>query len=129
MSFELVQAAARSPAFDPTPPPVSLAEAHVAYKLLTGQDIENDVFADLVNYGRVALVAPIGASKSSLARCILKPNGHRLAPIWINVATEEHDRISTVRGFLEILAGQLVSKASSPARYQARRSTRRRAVR
>lgn len=116
MSFELLNAAARSPAFDPNPPPVSLAEAHVPYTVLTSQSIEEDVRNDLVNYGRVALVAPIGAGKSSLARYILKPNGHHLAPIWINVATEDHDRIATVRGFLEVLATQLVGKATRTKR-------------
>jgi hypothetical protein len=79
--------------------------------VLTGRDVEADVRRDLSNYGRVALMAPIGAGKSSLARYILRSDGHNLAPIWINVATEEHDLIGTVRGFLEVLATQLVRKA------------------
>lgn len=111
MSFPLLEASGRSPAFDPTPPPMSLAEAHVKYSVLTGDDIEGEVAKELAGFGRVALVGPTGSGKSSLARYVLKPNGHALAPIWINVATEDHALIGTVRGFLEVLTSQLVRKA------------------
>jgi hypothetical protein len=111
VSQTLLDAAGRSPAFDPMPPPGSLAAAHVPYSHLTGEDVEAALSRQLEGYGRVALIGPTGAGKSSLARYVLRPNGHRLAAIWINVATERHDAIGTVRGFLEILGGQLLHKA------------------
>lgn len=119
MSAELLADASINPCFDPTPPPGSLAAAHVSYRLLVDEDLEGAVAERLANYQRLALVGPIGSGKSSLAHYLLRPNGQALAPIWINVATEAPDRVSTVRGFLELLASQLLRKAQNAARLSA----------
>jgi len=111
MSFDLVDQASRSPAFDPTPQPESLAAAHVPFQVLADNDIEGRITASLNQFGRISLVGPSGSGKSSLARYVVRPNGQELAPIWVNVATEDHEKIATVRGFLEILGNQLLAKA------------------
>lgn len=114
MSADLIAAAAATPAaFDPTPLPESLSACHVPFTHLIGRPLETEIGTRLVGYERLALTGPTGCGKSSLARYALRTAGQPLAPIWINVATEDHTRIATVRGFLEILVSQLVSRANA----------------
>jgi hypothetical protein len=61
-------------------------------------------------YGRVGLVGPSGCGKSGVIRYALSKDD--VAMILINVVTEDRSAIATVRGFLEILVSQLVSRAS-----------------
>jgi hypothetical protein len=110
----IAKAADARAAFDPTPPPSSLHVCHVPFEELTGaaSQVETLVSRRLADYDRIALTGPIGCGKSSLARYALRDWHGRLAPIWINVATEDHERVASVRGFLEILVSQLSARAA-----------------
>lgn len=113
MSAGLVAAAADArAAFDPTPPPHSLDVCHVPFEELTGVgEVETLVARRLEAFDRIALTGPVGCGKSSVARYALRHRTGRLAPIWINVATEDPD-VGSVRGFLRILVSQLTSRAA-----------------
>jgi hypothetical protein len=114
MSTRLVAgAAANRAAFDPTPPPDSLHVCHVPFERLTGVgELETQVTRRIAAYDRIALHGPIGCGKSSVARYALREWEGPLAPIWINVATEDHAEVATVRGFLSILVSQLAARAA-----------------
>jgi hypothetical protein len=126
VSRALVAAAADAPAaFDPTPPPDSLQECHVPFEQLTGVgELESTVASRVERYARIALTGPIGCGKSSVARYALRQWGGPLAPIWINVATEDQDRVATVRGFLEILVSQLSARADRANRITEEQRTK-----
>lgn len=119
MSRALVTAAHGAPvAFDPTPLPESLPFCHVPMRDLVGDDLEGRIAERLLGYGRVALVGPTGCGKSSVARYLLAGTD-RLAPLWINVATEDHARIASPRGFYEVLIAQLAAAAAAANRLSA----------
>lgn len=108
MSRELVRAAAVGREFDAEPLPDSLPECHIPFGELTGHDVEGALDERLFAYGRVGLVGPVGCGKSSIVRYILRQAPvDRFAPVYVNVATEEPEKVQTPRGFLEVLISQL----------------------
>lgn len=122
MSFELVRAAALGRAFDAEPLPDYLAACHVPFGELTGDDVEGALHARLRAYGRVGLVGPVGSGKSSIVRYVLRHDSDdaRFAPVYVNVATEDPDKVQTPRGFLEVLVSQLSRAAHKAGRLDDR---------
>lgn len=112
MSHDVLAAARTTPqAFDPTPMPDSLAICLTPYEeLVSGCNLESELRTHVTNHGRVGLVGAIGSGKSSVSRYAL--GTPELAMIALNVVTEDRDKIATVRGFLEILVSQLLSRAN-----------------
>ncbi|HEV3323383.1 MAG TPA: hypothetical protein VG147_14460 [Solirubrobacteraceae bacterium] len=116
MSHDALAAAKATPqAFDPTPMPDSLAVCLTPYEqLVSGCNLESELRTHVTNHGRVGLVGAIGSGKSSVSRYAL--GAPELAMIALNVVTEDRKKIATVRGFLEILVSQLLSRANSAGR-------------
>jgi hypothetical protein len=111
----LIAAGATMQAFDPTPMPDSLAMCLMPYEqLVDGCHLESELRAAVARYGRVGLVGGIGCGKSGVSR--YAPGGPGLGMIALNVVTEDREKIATVRGFLEILVSQLLSRASVATR-------------
>jgi hypothetical protein len=101
-------------AFDPTPMPDSLAACLKPYQeLVPGCSLESDLQSAALGYGRVGLIGGIGCGKSGVSRYAL--SGQGLAMVALNVVTEDREKIATVRGFLEILVAQLLSRATAAA--------------
>ena len=119
MSREALSAAgATMQAFDPTPMPDSLAACLMPYEqLVPGCNLETELRSAVASFGRVGLVGGIGCGKSGVSRYAL--GGPGLAMIALNVVTEDRDKIATVRGFLEILVSQLLSRATHADRVSA----------
>lgn len=113
MSLDLVREAALGRAFDAEPLPDSLADCHVPFSALVGEDVEGDLTARLERYGRVGVVGPVGAGKSSLVRYVLRADA--FAPIFVNVATEDPVKVRDPRAFLEVLVAQLARTAARAA--------------
>lgn len=103
--------AALGPAFDPEPPPSELAACHTPHRSLGGEDVEGQMTELLVRFARVGVVGPVGCGKTSLARFVAESSA-TLAPIYLNVAAEDHDKVSTPRGFLELLVSHLADAAA-----------------
>ncbi len=102
-------------AFDPTPMPDSLATCLKPYEqLVAGCSLESELRATVAGYGRVGLIGGIGCGKSGVSRYVLGSPG--LGMIALNVVTEDREKIATVRGFLEILVAQLLSRATVASR-------------
>jgi len=111
----LIAAGATMQAFDPTPMPDSLAVCLKPYEqLVPGCNLESELRAAVKRYGRVGLVGGIGCGKSGVSRYALGAPG--LAMVALNVVTEDREKIVTVRGFLEILVSQLLSRATVASR-------------
>jgi Cdc6-like AAA superfamily ATPase len=116
VSHDALAAAKATPqAFDPTPMPDSLAICLAPYEqLVPGCNLESELRTHVTNHGRVGLVGAIGSGKSSVSRYAL--GTPELAMIALNVVTEDREKIATVRGFLEILVSQLLSRANFAGR-------------
>jgi hypothetical protein len=111
----LISAGATMQAFDPTPMPDSLAVCLKPYEeLVAGCNLESELRVAVAGYGRVGLVGGIGCGKSGVSRYALGAPG--LGMIALNVVTEDREKIATVRGFLEILVAQLLSRATIATR-------------
>jgi hypothetical protein len=106
--------AALGPAFDPEPPPSELAACHTPFGALGADDVEGQLTALLERFGRVGIVGPVGCGKTSLARYVADTS-QRLAPIYLNVAAEEHEKVGSPRGFLELLVTHLADAAAAAA--------------
>lgn len=107
----LIAAATSMQAFDPTPMPDSLAACLKPYEqLVPSSQLETEIRTAVASYGRVGLVGGIGCGKSGISRYALAHDG--LGMIALNVVTEDREKIATVRGFLEILVSQLLSRAT-----------------
>jgi hypothetical protein len=105
MSHDLIRQAALGRAFDPEPLPESLPVCHIPFLELVGEDVEAELTERLLQFGRVGVTGPVGAGKSSLVRYVL--DDERFAPVFVNVAIEDPDKVSEPRGFLEVLVAQL----------------------
>lgn len=116
MSRDALIAAGESlSAFDPTPMPDSLAMCLRPYEqLVPGCNLETEIRQAVAAYGRIGLVGGIGSGKSGVSRYAL--GGPGLGMIALNVVTEDRKKIGTVRGFLEILVAQLLSRATAASR-------------
>jgi len=111
----LIAAGETMQAFDPTPMPDSLAVCLKPYEqLVEGCALESELRAAVAGYGRVGLVGNVGCGKSGVSRYALGTPG--LGMIALNVVTEDREKIATVRGFLEILVAQLLSRATVASR-------------
>jgi hypothetical protein len=111
----LIAAGESMSAFDPTPMPDSLAMCLKPYEqLVPGCNLETELRQEVAGYGRVGLVGGIGSGKSGVSRYAL--GGPGLGMIALNVVTEDREKIATVRGFLEILVSQLLSRATVASR-------------
>jgi hypothetical protein len=111
----LIAAGESMSAFDPTPMPDSLAVCLKPYEqLVPGCNLETEIRQTVAGYGRVGLVGGIGCGKSGVSRYALGSPG--LGMIALNVVTEDREKIATVRGFLEILVAQLLSRATAASR-------------
>jgi hypothetical protein len=111
----LIAAGESMSAFDPTPMPDSLAVCLKPYEqLVPGCNLETEIRQTVAGYGRVGLVGGIGCGKSGVSRYAL--GGPGLGMIALNVVTEDREKIATVRGFLEILVAQLLSRATAASR-------------
>jgi hypothetical protein len=111
----LITAGESMGAFDPTPMPDSLAMCLRPYEqLVPGCNLESDIRQAVARYERVGLVGGIGSGKSGVSRYAL--GGPGLGMIALNVVTEDREKIATVRGFLEILVAQLLSRATAASR-------------
>lgn len=107
----LIAAGESMSAFDPTPMPDALAMCLRPYEqLVPGCNLESDIRQAVARYERVGLVGGIGCGKSGVSRYAL--GGPGLGMIALNVVTEDREKIATVRGFLEILVAQLLSRAT-----------------
>lgn len=115
--------AALGPAFDPEPPPSELAACHTPYAQLGGDDVEGTLTERLERFGRVGVVGPVGCGKTSLARYVAETSP-ALAPIYLNVAAEDHDKVSSPRGFLELLVSHLADAAAEATGGGARQQDR-----
>jgi Cdc6-like AAA superfamily ATPase len=109
MSIEALRAAL-SPAFDPELPPSELAACHTPYARLNADDVEARLRTLLESYNRVAITGPVGCGKTSLARFVAD-GSPALAPIYLNVAAEDRDKLKTPRGFQELLLTHLADAA------------------
>jgi Cdc6-like AAA superfamily ATPase len=109
VSHELVREAALGRAFDAEPLPDSLAACHVPFSRLVGRDAEGELRERLVRRGRVGVVGPVGSGKSSLVRYVVQDD--RLAPVLVNVATEDAEKVGDPRAFLEVLISQIARTA------------------
>ncbi len=120
MSADALAAAQASPqVFDPTPPLESLAAVLEPYEALQpASRLESNLRERLAAYGRIGLIGPSGSGKSGVARYTLDCD--ELAMMLISVATEDYEKIAQPRGFLEILIGQLLSRANAAARISTR---------
>jgi hypothetical protein len=107
--------AALGRSFDPAPRTSELAKCHRPYALLTGRDVEAELRRALGNYGRIGVTGVSGSGKSSLVRYATDLD-ERLAPIYLNVAAEDHDKVRDPRGFPELLITHLVDTASDAAK-------------
>lgn len=106
----LIAAGESMSAFDPTPMPDSLAVCLKPYEqLVPGCNLETEIRQTVAGYGRVGLVGGIGCGKRGVSRYAL--GGPGLGMIALNVVTEDREKIATVRGFLEILVAQLLSRS------------------
>ena len=115
--------AALGPAFDPEPPPSELAVCHTPYAQLGADDVEGTLTELLERFGRVGVVGPVGCGKTSLARYVAETSP-ALAPIYLNVAAEDHDKVSSPRGFLELLVSHLADAATEATGGGARQQDR-----
>jgi hypothetical protein len=113
MTHALLREAALGRAFDAEPLPDSLPECHVPFAELVGQDAEGELRARLERYGRVGVVGAVGSGKSSLVRYVLRDE--RFAPVFVNVAIEDPDKVKDPRRFLEVLVSQLARTAARAA--------------
>jgi hypothetical protein len=111
----LIAAGESMSAFDPTPMPDSLGMCLRPYEqLVPGCNLETEIRQAVTRYERVGLVGGIGCGKSGVSRYALGSPG--LGMIALNVVTEHREKMATVRGFLEILVAQLLSRASAANR-------------
>ena len=114
MSYQALKAALGRP-FDPTPPSSELAACHVRYSELTGADVEGDLRRALAGFGRLGVTGVSGSGKSSLVRFSVDLDA-RFAPIYVNVATEQHELVRDPRGFLDVLITHLADRARDVAK-------------
>jgi hypothetical protein len=97
--------------------PDSLAMCLRPYEqLVPGCNLESEIRQAVGRYERVGLVGGIGCGKSGVSRYAL--GGPGLGMIALNVVTEDREKIATVRGFLEILVAQLLSRATAASRRE-----------
>jgi hypothetical protein len=120
VSLEALRAALGRP-FDPTPPTSELAGYHAPYSRLTGDDVEGTLRSELRRFGRVGVVGVSGSGKSSLVRYVAD-NDEALAPIYLNVAAESHDKVRNPREFLDVLITHLADTARDIARLSDERN-------
>ena len=113
MSQQALKAALGRP-FDPTPPTSELAGYHAPYSRLTGDDVEGRLRAELRGFGRIGVTGVSGSGKSSLVRYVADGD-ETLAPIYLNVAAESHEKVRDPREFLDVLITHLADTARDVA--------------
>lgn len=87
--IELLRELDAAHAFDPVALPGQRTLLYVPFEELVGGRHESRVFEALDHTHRIALVAPIGAGKSSLVEYVVTSGAEAFAPIWVSAGDED----------------------------------------
>ena len=108
---ELLRELDGSHAFDPIALPGQRALLYVPFEELVSGRHEGRVLDALRNTHRIALVAPIGAGKSSLIEYVVTLDAETFAPIWVSASHEDTRVLKDPPEFARHLIRQVVGWA------------------
>jgi hypothetical protein len=98
-------------AFDPVALPGQRTLLYVPFEQLVGGRHEARVLAALENSQRVALVAPIGAGKSSLIEYVAMSAADSIAAIWVSAGHEKREVLMDPPEFARLVIREIVDWA------------------